>query len=420
MLRAYRYQIYPTETQRVLLAKHFGCARWVYNWALAERTDRYKSAGIHLSVYELQRQLPELKRIEPTKWLGEVASQCLQCALFNNDTAFSLFFKKNRKYPRFKSKTESFQSYSLSQHTRLDFSRGLIHLTAFKEGIKGCFNRRFEGKIKTCTVSRTPTGKHYVSVLVDDGLAEPVLVPLDESKALGLDFGLKDLVVTNEGERFANPRALKRYLRRLKQRQRSLSRKVKGSKNRAKARLIVAKTHERISFIRNDNLHKTSAHLVRKNQATTLCLEDLAVREMMHDKTKPRSLRRSIGDAGWGELRRQIEYKARWAGKNVKIIGRWETSSKTCSCCGTINRELTLADRSWTCVCGASHDRDINAAINIKRMAFASQNTFSSISQEIEANYRQVSREDTPVDQGFSLEMKQEHQSQSLTESDSG
>lgn len=401
MLRSYRYRLYPTPEQEVLLSKTFGCVRWVYNWALAEKSGRYVEAGVGVSVYELQSHLPELKAREDTVWLSEVPAAALQCALHNLDAAYTRFFKGLASFPRFKARGHH-DSFQLPQGTRVSFETQRVHLRGFPEGIKGCFNRRFGGKVKTTTISRTPTGKVYASVLVDDGVAEPTPPPATEAQTLGLDFGLKDLVVTSDGQRFENPRTLKRYLRRLQIRQRRLSRKVKGSANRDKARIRVALVHERIAFIRNDNLHKISAHLVRESQATTLCIEDLSTASMV----KNRRLSRSISDAGWCELRRQIEYKARWHGVNVRVIGRFEPSSKTCSECGTIKRDLTLADRSWTCVCGAIHDRDINAARNIRAMAFREQNTSSG--PLVSTDYRQARRKATPVEEPTVAPVKRE------------
>lgn len=413
MLRSYRYRLYPTEIQKILLAKHFGCARWVYNYGLAEKMARYAEAGVCVSLFEMIGHLSQLKKREETKWLSEVGAQSLQGALRALDRAYTAFFKGTSRFPRFKCRQER-QSFQVAQRTRVDTKRQRVYILKFSEGIRGCFNRPFDGKIKTTTISRTPTGKYYASILVETPEAEPMPPPAEESKALGLDFGLKDLVVTSDGQRFENSKALKRDLRRLKIRQRRLSRKVKGSKNRDKARQRVALCHEHISNVRNDNLHKVSSHLVRENQATTLCIEDLSVTSMLTDSSRSRSLNRSIQDAGWRELRRQLEYKCRWYGKNLRVIGRFEPSSKLCSDCGTVNRELKLSDRSWTCVCGATHDRDVNAARNIKRFAFCEQNTSSE--SLTSSNYRQVSRKVTPVDQSDRAETKQECQHEILTD----
>lgn len=406
MLRAYKYRLYPTPTQEVLLSKTFGCVRWVYNWALAEKNGRYVEAGVGVSVYELQSHLPELKAREDTVWLSEVPAAALQYALHNLDAAYTRFFKGLASFPSFKARGHH-DSFQLPQKTTVDFGTQRISLIGFREGIKGCFNRRFEGKVKTTTISRTPTGKVYASVLVDNGVVEPTPPPATEDCALGLDFGLKDLVVASDGQRFANPKTLKRYLRRLQIRQKRMTRKVKGSANRTKARLKVALTHEHIAFIRNDNLHKISSHLVRENQATTLCIEDLSVTSMVTDSSRGRAMNRSIMDAGWRELRRQLEYKCRWHGKNLRVIGRWEASSKTCSCCGHINRGLTLDQRTWDCPpCGETHDRDVNAARNIKRMAFCEQNTLSA--PQGADDYRGAPRKATPVEEPTVAPTKQE------------
>ncbi len=368
--------MYPTEEQKVLLSKHFGCTRWVYNWALEKKIKGYnKETKQGVSIYEIQSELPKLKKEEDTKWLSEVSAQSLQSALHNLDAAFTAFFKKDGNFPNFKSKYRNQLSFSVSQLNKIDFNKGLFFTIKFKQGIKCKFSRQFEGKIKTCTISKTPTNKYYVSILVEDGKDLPILQEADKEKALGIDLGVIDLCILSDGTKFENPKTLKRYMRRLKIRQRRLSKKKKGSKNRDKGRLKVAAIHEKISNIRNDNLHKISHKLVCENQATTLCIEDLSVKEMMGKA--PKSLARSMSDAGLGNLRRMIEYKCQWYGKNLKVIGRFEPSSKICSDCGTVNHNLTLADREWTCVCGSTHDRDINAAKNIRNMAFAEHNTSS-------------------------------------------
>lgn len=378
MFRRYRYRLYPTEAQKVLMDKHFGCVRWVYNWALETKMKAYEADKTNVSIYQIQGQLPTLKASPETEWLAEVSSQALHGALHHLDEAYTRFFKGQSCFPQFKSRHSSHHSFENVQNTKVHFARGTVQILKFKEGIKCHFSRTFEGTIKTSTVSRTPTGKYYISILVETPDVEPVPVTTDEAHAIGLDFGLKDLIVTSDGQRFINPKHLKRFMRTLAIRQRRLSRKVKGSKNRDKARKRVAAVHEHISNIRRDHLHKVSSTLVRENQATTLCIENLDVKRLLEDRKKGKSMRRAIADVGWGELRRQLEYKCKWAGKNLRVIGEFEPSSKTCSACGSINRTLTLAQREWTCHCGVTHDRDINAAINIRKMAFREQNTYST------------------------------------------
>lgn len=412
MLRAYKYRIYPTTEQRTLLEKHFGCTRWIYNWALAEKTARYAEAGESVSQFELMSHLPELKDREDTAWLTEVSAQSLQQSLRHLDVAFTRFFKGQGAYPAFKSRYDRRQSFHCPQRVRVDFENQRIYIPKFKQGIKSCLHRVFDGKVKATTVSRTPTGKYYASVLVETADVEPIPSAAERSTAVGLDFGLKDLVITSDGRRFENPRALKRYMRRLKIRQRRLSRATKGSKRRERARLTVAKTHERIFNVRSNNLHQISSELTRKNHGVgTLCIEDLSVQSMTTGPRAKSGLNRSIQDAGWRELRRQLEYKCKWYGKNLRVIGRFEASSKTCSCCGHTYSALTLSERTWTCTsCGANHDRDVNAAINIKTFAFCEQDTTSKslFSTSVESNYRQVGRKVTPLDESVRTQMNGE------------
>ena len=372
MLKAFKYRLYPTERQKILISKHFGCVRWIYNWVLAEKMNRYIEAGENVSVYELQSHIPELKDRPDTAWLSEVSAQSLCGAIMHVDGAYTRFFRGQASFPCFKKRghRDSFQNH---QGNQVNFGLGHFYCRKFTEGIKCNFTRPFEGKIKTCTVSRTAADRYFVSILVETPEVEPVPPPKDETTAIGLDFGLKNLVVTSDGQRFNNPRYLLHRIRRLKQKQRRFAKMTKGSKRRERMKLRIARIHEKVSNIRRDHLHKLSHELVRKNQATTICIEDLSVQAML----KNRHLSRSIQDVGWGELRRQLTYKCRWYGKNLRVIGRFEPSSKTCSYCGTIKSNLTLGDRQWTCLCGAHHDRDINAARNIKTMAFREQNTYS-------------------------------------------
>ena len=379
MLKAHKCRLYPTQEQEVLLGKHFGCARWVYNWALAEKMARYSEEGQSVSIYELSRNLTELKAMEETKWLNEVSAQSSCNALTALDHAYTRFFKEKKGFPKFKSRYDNHQSFANHQANKIDPNRGRLQILKFKDGIKCRFSRPIEGKIKTVTISKTPSGKYWASILVETPEVEKPLVPAEEAKALGLDFGVKDLIVTSDGQRFVNPRTLKKFLRTLAIRQRRHARTKKDSHRREKSRIRVAKVHEHISNIRRDHLHKITTHLVRENQATALCIEDLNVSKMMGKGRGAKSLRRSISDVGFGEMRRQLEYKCRWAGKNLRVIGEFEPSSKTCSNCGRINSALTLKDREWACTnCGSAHDRDINAAINIKKMAFREQNTYST------------------------------------------
>jgi putative transposase len=229
--------------------------------------------------------------------------------------------------------------------------------------IRFALDRTFKGDIKTTTVKKTPTGRYFVSILVDDGKEFPPKPKVDANKTIGLDLGLKDFCIDSNGNKTPNPKFLRLSEKRLKHQQRMLARKKRGSKNYQEQRLKLARTHERIANQRKDFLHKLSTKLIRENQS--ICLEDLAVGNML----KNHCLAKSISDAGWSEFRRQLEYKSDWYGKNILTIGRFEPSSRICSCCGAINRNLTLDQREWTCGCGAEHDRDVNAARNIQSLA---------------------------------------------------
>lgn len=364
ILRAYKYRAYPTKEQEVLLAKHFGCSRWVYNYALDKKIKTYQTTKESLSRFTIQKDLPELKKAEETKWLKEVNSQSLQASLENLDKAFTKFFRDKKGFPKFKSKHDNRQSFSVPQNGIVDFETSTISLPKFKNPIKCKLHRRFEGNSKTVTISKTPTGKYFVSVLVEVNEDIPKLKPIDENKAVGIDLGIKTFAVLSNGEEIQNPKHLRSALKRLKKQQRRVSKKVKGSNNRKKAVKKLAILHEKVSNKRNDFLHKVTAKLVSEND--TICLETLSASNMM----KNHKLAQALSDISIGKFNEILEYKAKWNGVNILRIGRFQPSSKMCSC-GEINKELKLSDRVWTCkACGVTHDRDKLAANNIKKFAF--------------------------------------------------
>jgi putative transposase len=362
---AFKYRIYPNETQAVLLAKHMGCVRWLYNKGLAMKTEAWTERKESLSRFDLSAYLPAWKKDAETEWLSEVNSQSLQSALCNLDAAYTRFFKLKKGFPKFKSKHHR-QSFQVPQSGKV--GENFVQIPKVGK-IKAVISRAPVGKIKTVTISRTTTGKFFASVLCEDGEEIPAKLPVTEAGTVGVDLGIKDFAVLSTGERIANPRHLKKSLKALRRRSRVLSRRKKGGKNRDKARKMVALTHERIANQRNDFLHKTTTRLVRDNQTNAFAIEDLAVANMVRN----RRLARSISDVGWGEFRRQLEYKAEKAGKTVLVIGRFEPSSKSCSC-GIVNKALKLSDRTWSCSCGLTHDRDLLAANNIKSFALHPQN----------------------------------------------
>jgi len=369
ILRAYKYRCYPTKEQEVLLAKHFGCSRWIYNYALDKKVKAYQTTKEGLSRFTIQKDLPTLKRSEETSWLKEVNSQSLQASLENLDKAFTKFFRDKRGFPKFKSKHDNKQSFSVPQNGIIDFETNTISLPKFKTPIKCKLHRKFEGNSKTVTVSKTPTGKYFVSVLVEVNENIPELKPIDESKAVGIDLGIKTFAVLSNGEKIQNPKHIKSSLKRLKKQQRRVSKKVKGSNNRKKAVKKLAVLHEKVSNKRNDFLHKTTAKLVSEHD--TLCLETLKPSNMI----KNHKLAQALSDISIGKFNEILEYKAKWNGVNILRIGQFQPSSKICTC-GVINKELKLSDREWICQsCGEHHDRDELAANNIKRFAFSKNNT---------------------------------------------
>jgi putative transposase len=361
--KAYRFRLYPNKEQQVLLAKHFGATRWIYNYALNKKTSAYQKDKTSLSRFDIQKDIPLLKSKEETKWLKEVNSQSLQASLENMDSAFKKFFKEKKGFPKFKSKHENRQSFSIPQETKVYFESNQIKIPKFKTFIKAKLHRKFEGIIKSSTITKTPTNKYFISILVEVDAEIPNKKPIVESKAVGIDLGIKTFATLSNGIEIENPKHLRKAMCRLKKAQRKLSRKKKGSNNRDKQRMIVAKMHEKVSNKRNDFLHKTTHYLV--SNYDTICLETLKVKNMM----KNHKLAQALSDISIGKFNEYIEYKAEWIGVNIKRIGQFQPSSKICSC-GVINTKLKLSDRFWTCEsCGTKHSRDLLASQNIKRFA---------------------------------------------------
>jgi len=366
--KSFKYRLYPNKAQATLLDKHFGCTRLIFNWALAEKIKAYEKTGESLSRYKLQDQLPEMKRSE-RPWLAEVNAQSLQASLINLDRAFMNFFKHRTKFPRFKKKNHR-QSFQVPQRGQINLEAGKLIIPKFLEGIRCKISRRFEGETKTFTVSKSTTGKYFVSVLVETPDEIPGKPVITEAGTIGIDVGIKDFCTLSTGEKVENPKHLRNELSRLKVLQRRASKKKKGSSNRKKAVLKVAKFHEKISNKRNDFLHKLTHRLTNENQVDSIAVEDLNIAGLM----KNHCLAQAISDVSWSEFFRQLEYKCEWRGKNLLKIGRFEPSSRTCNVCGIINQELKLSDRTWLCTCGAEHDRDVLAAGNIKRFALTKNN----------------------------------------------
>ena len=371
MLRAYKYKIKPNQQQEELLSKFFGCVRYIYNWGLNAKTSAYKENGKAINYLQLAKELTALKQTEECSWLNECTTEALQQSLRSLDNAFTAFFRKKAKYPRFKSKKRTRDSVKFIKSVHFDFENWKIKLP--KLGwIKLCKNKAFDQSIckqGTCTVSRDHCGTYWCVITVDDLQPKPTKVKLAKDKAVGIDLGIKDYATLSDGTKFTNPKHLEKAQKNLAHLQKVFARTKKDSKNREKMRIKVAKCHRSITNQRNDFLHKLSTHLVRNYDV--ICLEDLNVKGMEQNH----HLARAIQGAAWSEFVRQLEYKSEWYGKNVLFIGRFEPSSKLCHKCGYINKDLKLSDREWVCpVCGEHHDRDVNAAINIREIAFDKQN----------------------------------------------
>ena len=366
MMKAYRFRLYPTLKQSVQLDQHIGSCRFVYNWALNQKIKTYEQTKKSISRFDLNKLMPSLKTENP--WLADVNSQSLQGMTKQVESAFTRFFREKKGFPKFKSKKNPVQAFPVPQHYSVDFENNTVKLPKI-DPIKAVLHRRFEGELKTATVSRSCKGHYYISILVEDGKELPVKEAFTESTTVGVDVGIKDFAVLSNGEKVENPKYLKNSLQRLKVLQKRVSRKQKGSKNRAKARQRLAVLHEKITNQRNDFQNKLSFKLVSENQA--IALETLNVKGMQ----KNHHLAQAISDSAWSSFVTKLEYKAEWYGKTILRIGQFEPSSKICNVCGYHNSDLTLKDREWQCPeCKTVHDRDINAAINIKNFALIDQN----------------------------------------------
>ncbi|MGR8010858.1 RNA-guided endonuclease InsQ/TnpB family protein [Streptomyces hypolithicus] len=354
--RAFKYRFYPTDVQAVELSRTFGCVRKVYNMALVARTEAWALRQERVNCNATSAMLTAWKKTEEPSFLNEVSSVPLQQALRHLQGAFTHSFAKRSKYPRFKSKRTSRSSAEYTS-SAFRYRDGMLTLAKMSESLDIVWSRPLpEGaQPSTVTVSRDAGGRWFVSLLCDD---TPAPMP-STAAAVGIDVGTTSLLTLSTGEKITNPRHERRDRARLAKAQRRLSRKTRGSANRAKARIKVARVHARIADRRRDFLHQLTTRLVRENQ--TLVIEDLTVRNMLKNHT----LARAISDAAWTDLRMMLEYKAQWYGRNLITVDRWFPSSELCSTCGSIQGRIPLSVRTWTCDCGTTHDRDVNAAKNI-------------------------------------------------------
>lgn len=356
LLRAYKYRIYPNREQREYFAKCFGCSRFIYNKILSDKIDHYKETG------EMLKNTPAQYK-EAYEWLREVDSLALANAGLNLDKAYKNFFRdKSVGFPKFKSrKTNRFSYTTNNQKGTVSIENGYIKLPKLKSKVKIVKHREFDGTIKSCTISQTPSGKYFASVLVENEIKE---LPKIENK-VGIDLGLKEFAICSNGNRYANPKYLRKSEKRLKKLQKDLSRKAKGSQNRAKARVKVAKLHEKIANQRKDFLHKISSQIISENQA--IVIEDLRVSNMLKDH----KLAKAISEVSWTEFRTMLEYKANWYGREIVVAPSNYASSQLCSGCGNKSSQTKdLSLRTYICSeCGLEIDRDYNASLNLLKLA---------------------------------------------------
>jgi putative transposase len=357
----YRYRLEPTAAQASLLKQFAGARRFIWNWGLNRQHEHFQLTGKTLSFSALSTELTLLKQQPATAWLYEMHAQSLQQALRDLNSAYQHFFRRtrngdrNKGFPKFKSKKTDMLRFRMPQDVHLDGS----FVSVPKIGlIKLILHRPLEGVTKSATFKREACGHWYISLVTEQQIASKVARPIQTH--VGIDLGLKALVALSNGETIGNPRWYRVQSCKLRRAQKALSRTVKGSRNRGRARIRVARLHQKIRNQRNDFLHKLSTNLIRHNDLVSI--EDLNVRGLA--KTK---LAKSILDAGWGMFRSMLAYKADRQDKHLITIGRFFPSSKICGACGTINSALTIADRDWTCSCGVHHDRDLNAARTIDR-----------------------------------------------------
>lgn len=375
ILKSYKFRLYPNGEQEVLLSKHFGACRFIFNYYLNKRKETYLQDKKSLNYYDNANDLTQLKRNDDYIWLKEINSQSLQSSLRNLDVSYIKFFRKQTKFPRFKSKCDR-QSFRIPQSVSIKDNKLII--PKFKDGISINLHRELEGDIQFATISKSTNGHYYVSITCDIQYK-----PYEKTGSkVGIDTGIKNLAILSGGTIYENIKTLKINLKKLKYEQRQLSKKVKGGSSRNKQKTKLAKVYERITNVRKDYLHKVSTEIVKNHDI--ICVEDLAVKNIM----KNHRLAQAFSDVSLGTFYSILEYKCNWNDKHFVKIDRFFPSSKTCSNCGWINQDLTLNIREWFCVsCGENHDRDFNASQNILKQGL---NILSGSGTESDTKQKQM------------------------------
>lgn len=357
--KAVKVQIYPRETDKELLAKHFGVRRFIYNKFLEIRQKEYLENKKSIGYNKCSELLTEMKKAPEFAWLNEVNSQSIQAAVKDLDGAYDRFFRKIAKFPKFRSKHSSTQSFKVPQFFKIDWIEQTLKIPKFKEAFK--FRGQYKGtlqKINSVTISKNASGKYFASIQGEFDISPKETT----GEIIGVDLGIKTFVVTSNGDEIKNERFLKKRLKKLKYLQRQHSKKSKGTKSRNKARILLAKQYQKVTNERNNYLHQVSSKMINDNQV--IVLEDLAIKSMV----KNHNLAQAISDVSWGSFISMLKYKAAWHKRQVIQIDRWYPSSKTCSSCHHLLPSLSLSTREWACPsCGEVHDRDMNAAKNILR-----------------------------------------------------
>ncbi len=360
-MKAIKIKIYPNKSQSELIEKHFGCCRFIYNWSLNKKIDHYKNTKKSLSIYQIQKEITQLKKQKNTEWLTEIDSQSLQQTTFDLDSAFSMFFKKVGKFPQFKSKKNPRKSYRIPSRFKINNTKHTIKIpklgwVSFKD--KFDFKEKYD--YRQITISKNAVGNYFVSVLYDNKLKELNSKKVNAEKTLGIDVGVKTLATLSDGTKIENPKFYQLYQDELGKSQVIFSKKIRGSNNYFKQKKIVAKKYEKASNCLKDYLHKLSNKLVENQDYDSFAMEHLDIKSMDA---------KHVNQVGWNMLKNMMVYKCKDKGKNLLTIGKYDPSSKMCNKCGYINETLGNK-RQWKCpICNTEHDRDLNAANNIKLFA---------------------------------------------------